>query len=227
MSGKLVKLKFESFEDITYSTRIGNFEVLFNPKAYSQKYEVAYEETQAQGTTNNVKKYHLVKPAEYGLEFTLDGTGASAPKIDVAERVAEFIRLTGELQGSTHRPPYLKVGWGTLLIKGVLKTADIDYTLFRPDGFPLRAVVKVLLSVSEDESLRVARENRSSPDLTHLITVSAGDNLPLLAHRVYGDPAWYPHLARYNQLEHFRDLKPGSQLSFPPLTTLKDIADGQ
>ena len=227
MSGNLVKMKIEGFADVACTSPTGSFTVMFNPASFSQRYEVNYKEEQAPGTTGTVKTYNLVKPQEYGFEFLLDGTGASAPKIDVARAVADFVALTGELKGETHRPNFLKLSWGTLLVKCVLKTADVTYNLFKPNGFPLRAKIKAVFSVHVDESLRVARENKSSPDLTHYRSVVQGDNLPLMTARIYGDPALYAAVARYNRMNHFRDLQPGARIQFPPLADLAPFLPGE
>jgi nucleoid-associated protein YgaU len=66
----------------------------------------------------------------------------------------------------------------------------------------------------EEESLKA---NRSSPDLSHTVEVQAGDTLPLLCHRIYKDAAYYPEVARANNIVDFRTLKPGLRLHFPPL----------
>ena len=99
-----------------------------------------------------------------------------------------------------------------------METMSTTYTLFKPSGYPLRA--KVALSfveaVSKAESELLS--NRSSPDLTHLIEVRDGDTLPLLCKSIYGDPGYYLDIARFNNLTDFRNLKPGTKLSFPPLS---------
>jgi LysM repeat protein len=66
----------------------------------------------------------------------------------------------------------------------------------------------------QEEALRA---NRSSPDLSHKVMVKAGDTLPLLCYRIYRDSSWYRDVARINNLDDFRDLKPGTRLVFPPL----------
>ena len=58
--------------------------------------------------------------------------------------------------------------------------------------------------------------NKSSPDLTHLREVGAGDTLPLMANRIYGNSADYIKVAKYNNLKAFRQLIPGQKLFFPP-----------
>lgn len=62
------------------------------------------------------------------------------------------------------------------------------------------------------------RANGNSPDMSHLVTMRAGDTLPLLCKRIYSDPAYYMEVARVNRLVNFRNLLPGSVLRFPPLS---------
>jgi nucleoid-associated protein YgaU len=89
--------------------------------------------------------------------------------------------------------------------------------LFNPDGQPIRAVAKVKFKRSMEEKKRAAKENRKSPDLTHLRKVKAGDTLPLMCYRIYGDPKYYLKVAEINGLGNFRFLKPGTALLFPPI----------
>ena len=62
-----------------------------------------------------------------------------------------------------------------------------------------------------------AESNKSSPDLTHVIEVRAGDTLPNLCNKVYNDPSYYMQVARVNNLSDFCRLVPGTRLVFPPL----------
>ena len=90
--------------------------------------------------------------------------------------------------------------------------------MFKPSGEPLRARVQlgfIGFMSKEEEALRA---NRSSPDMSHLIEVKAGDTLPTLCYRVYKDSSYYLEVARVNNMTDFRDIKPGSKLLFPPLS---------
>jgi nucleoid-associated protein YgaU len=69
-----------------------------------------------------------------------------------------------------------------------------------------------------EDNLRVARENNSSPDLTHVRMVKEGDTLPLMTYRIYGDPKYYLEVAKANKINNFRKLKTGDIIIFPPLT---------
>ena len=93
---------------------------------------------------------------------------------------------------------------------------EVDLT-FRPDGTPIRAVATVRFKSSIEEQIRAARENNSSPDLTHVRKVKAGDTLPLMCYGIYGNPAYYLQVAAANGLSDFRSLKPGTDIFFPPI----------
>jgi LysM repeat protein len=191
--------------------------VMFNPTNYNRKYEVEYQERQGQGDSGSPQVFGKIKPQEYNFEFLFDGTGTAADPVEVNDTVEKFLTVTGKHDGEIHRPRYLKISWGTLLSKCVLKSAEINYTLFKPDGKPLRAKVKAVFSENIEDTLRVAEQRDSSPDLTHLRVVQEGDTLPLMAARIYGDPAYYLQVAEFNGINHFRKLKVGQQIIFPPL----------
>ena len=60
-------------------------------------------------------------------------------------------------------------------------------------------------------------ENNSSPDLTHLVDVVDGDTLPGLCEKIWKDNSYYIKVAEHNNLNKFRQLTGGEQLTFPPI----------
>ncbi len=217
MSGELKKMTIEAYDSLDYANKVGEFALMFNPSTYQQKYEVEYEEAQGQGTTGSAQKFTRIKPQEYSFEFVFDGTGVSSEKKDVSEMIEEFLDLTARNNGDIHRPNYLQITWGNLISRCVLKSVNVTYNLFKPDGFPLRAKINASFAENIDDTLRVAEDGNTSPDLTHIRTVREGDTLPLMTARIYGDPAYYLEVARMNGLDDFRALKPGTTIRFPPL----------
>lgn len=217
MDGELKKLLIEAYKKIDYQDKVDEFEVMFNPHSYSQKYEIEYEAAQGKGTSGNTQKFGKIKPQEYSFEFIFDGTGVSYEKIDVASEIDRFLTVTGKLNGDSHRPLFLKISWGHLTSRCVLKSAQITYNLFKPDGYPLRAKVNATFAENIDDTLRAAEENKSSPDLTHYRMVQDGDTLPLMTYRIYGDVSYYFQVAQINKLTNFRKLTAGELLKFPPI----------
>lgn len=217
-NGGLTRLKIEGYRAADYSGEpAATFTVLFNPSTYSQKYEVVYHPRQGAGDTGSPQVFGKIKPQEYTFELLFDGTGTAVERVDVPAALEEFLTVAGKHDGEIHRPMYLKLSWGPLISKCVLKSADITYTLFNADGSPLRARVRAAFSENVEDTLRVAEERRSSPDLSHIHVVKAGEHLSLLADKYYGDASRYLQVAQYNQLTNFRALVPGQRLIFPPI----------
>ena len=60
-------------------------------------------------------------------------------------------------------------------------------------------------------------KDNQSPDLTHMITVKAGDTLPMLCASIYGNRQMHHEVAKINNLISFRHIEPGTELIFPPI----------
>jgi len=216
--GTLEKLLIKAYEQPDYTGQpIDQFAAYINPNEITLSYEMEYDSAQESGTTNSRMNFKKANPGDMNLAFFIDGTGANGIQVDVQNEVEKFQRVTG-YNGRIHRPNYLKVVWGTLQVKRcVLKSASIAYKLFKPSGIPLRAVITAVFSDNSDDRTRQAMAQDQSPDLTHVRVVKAGDNLPLMCFRIYGDPRYYLEVARVNKIDDFRRLMPGTTVFFPPL----------
>jgi len=222
-TGKLEKMKITSFSapEMRSSDKLEEFEVYINPENYSQEYRIDYNTDQGDGTSSGSLKFTRMPPQEMSFDFLFDRTGA-LPDSPVQLRGVmpdiEFLKkMTYDFNGDIHRPPYLFITWGELEFKCVLAGLNIQYKLFRPDGTPIRAVVRGTFKQFKDEELRNLEENANSPDLTHIRLVKSGDTLPLMANRIYGDSKYYMDVARVNKLNSIHRLEPGQELIFPPL----------
>ncbi|MBC7849560.1 MAG: LysM peptidoglycan-binding domain-containing protein, partial [Chitinophagaceae bacterium] len=136
--------------------------------------------------------------------------------LSVTDQLEIFRHSILQYQGDIHRPYYLKIHWGTLLFKGVLTSMDIEFRLFSPDGSPLRAIAKCAFKGSVDENLRLAIENRMSPDITHKRFIKSSDRLPLLVQNIYNEQRHYVDVARFNKLDGFRKIDDGTEIKLPP-----------
>lgn len=216
-SGALERLQILAFKKPDFTDQVGTFEAFVNPSEITLAYEIQYDTAAGAGTTGSRMDFNKVKAADLTLSFFFDGTGANGRVIDVQGKVEEFQTVTG-YDGEIHRTRYLKIGWGTVQVRRcVLKSASIAYKLFKPDGTPLRAVINATFTDATDDQTRVARQQDSSPDLTHVRVLRAGDTLPALCNQIYGDPHHYLVVARANGFDGFRDLPPGTRVRFPPL----------
>jgi hypothetical protein len=226
-SGKLEKMLILAFSDSKTAESGGKseaddyVEALINPESYTQSYKLKFSKSgQGQGTSGQQLKYEYSEPGEMSFEFLFDNTGIidDNPRDSVADDVLEFRKVLTEYKGDSHEPRHFKLVWGqNSIFKGRVTSLDITYKLFKPDGTPLRATAKVTFKSSIEEEKRAATEDKQSADLTHIRKVKAGDTLPLMCYRIYGDSKYYLDVAAANGLDDFRSLVPGTELCFPPI----------
>lgn len=131
----------------------------------------------------------------------------------VQQRVEQFLNTCYRVVEKLHRPNKLHIHWGIIDFFGWLQSVQIHYTLFDQKGIPLRAELECQFIGATDQGM----VQLSSPDLTHVREVRAGDTLPLLAKEIYGSSRYYLLIADANGLDDFRNLQPGTVLHFPPL----------
>jgi len=228
----LQKMMIIPFTDPEYSKpAFAPYRALVNPETYTYKYKTEYCETQGPGSSGAALKFSKMLPQEFNFDFLFDGTGVVTSLADGSAIIPDEIsRLTGvtlqlekfkmtvlEFKGDTHRPHYLMLLWGTLIFKGVLTAMDIEYRLFGPDGTPLRAIAKCSFKGSVADTQRLLQENLMSPDVTHTRTFRSSDKLPLMTENIYTDQRYYIDVAQTNNLDSFRNIEPGTIVSFLPL----------
>ncbi|MCB1947902.1 hypothetical protein [Nitrosomonas sp.] len=198
------------------------FEAMINPSGYEHTLSLRYAKNKVLGQPGTETKYDVSHPEKIVLkELVFDGTGvvrsSDNQPVSVKNQIELLRNVVYTYDGSKHEAPIVQLKWGSFLFYGRVESLKFDYTLFKPSGVPLRAKV-TLTFVEYQSSEEIAKEaDNQSPDLTHQVEVKAGDTLPLLCYRIYQDSAYYQEVARVNDLTHFRDLKPGMLLRFPPL----------
>lgn len=135
----------------------------------------------------------------------------------VEKEVEEFKKLLMSYNGTTHQTSFLRLLWGGYSLDCRLKSMEVEYSLFRKDGRPIRAKVKCGFKGTIDYKLMVAKENKSSPDLTHQRVVKMNDKLALLSEDIYQNNNYYIDVAKNNKLLSFRQLQLGEKIIFPPI----------
>ena len=221
-------------------TEVDRFDAQFCPGTYTQKYVNVFEGVESIGINISLpsSRYAFSMPSELSFKLILDsedppgtlGDAIPSPGIDnplggdgeggVSEMVSQFLAVCYDYDGEIHQPRFLRVEWATLSAACRLQSVDIQYTMFTRDGTPSRAELDVVFIGDVSEEIRVRRENRQSPDLSKRRVVTVGDTLPLIAQEAYGSASYYLDLARFNKLNHFRELKPGTEINIPSLNEL-------
>lgn len=192
--------------------------VKINPASYTHNHQVKYNNSTAQGSPGTTLKFQGIPPETISFDIYFDASGAvDQDVVDVKDQLDEFKAVCFMYNGTIHEPNYLVLSWGSLVFKCKLTSLDISYTLFKPDGSPLRAKASVKFEEALDSSVIAAEAGEESPDLTHLILVKQGDTLPLICKKAYGDASYYMEVAKHNKLVNYRNLIPGTELYLPPI----------
>lgn len=219
--GQLTKLIFIPCKDASCKeedTAVGSYTVMFNPNTIAVKLQVDRDGTQADGETSAPMIFKRIKPQNYSFEFIIDGTGSDGKvKKEVPQDVEKFLKVIYNYQGTAHQPNYLKILYGSVLLKCVLKTVDITYNLFTPNAKPLRAKINATFTSCLDQELSEMINNKNSPDMTHVRKLKRSDKLAGMANTIYKNNLFFLEVARANNFDTFRSLPEGTEIYFPPI----------
>jgi hypothetical protein len=221
MSSGLELMKITGYTDENFQNSFNSspYTVMINPESLKWDRSIEYNEKQSPDSSSASQKYKSTPSETISFDIVIDCVGiVDSSRIDLNAEIEHLESVVYTYNGTIHRPNFVKVSWGKdLIFKGVLKSFDTSYSLFRPDGSPLRAKVSLSFSeyISPDQVAKTDQDE--SPDITHLITVVDGDTLPGLCEKVWNDNSYYIQVAQYNGLNKFRNLQGVAELLFPPI----------
>jgi hypothetical protein len=187
------------------------FEVMLNPSGYTVSRTVQL--------TRDAKTNGRQCEALTLEELVLDGTGVvRAPggtPLSVQEQLAKLQAvMTVEPVGGKVVRPVVEVVWGTLYFIGRVENVKTRYTLFAPDGTPLRARVSLTLAEFEGADKSKWQPPRARGMIRQL-PVEAEVRLPELCFQVYQSTAMLESVARHNGLTSFRNVPAGTRIICP------------
>lgn len=217
-SGKLTKMKLVAYKKPDFSDKVGEYDVLVNPDKYNDKSELKYSTNSSPlGVSAETVKFRGAGSKTFNMDFFFDSTGVLSDE-PVDDQIEHLKDLIYSYNGDIHEPNYVKILWGTQsLFEGRLKEWDILYSMMDLNGTPLRAEIKAIFIGSVSAKKKALEEGKNSSDLTHIRTVRAGDTLPAMCFKIYGDSNYYIQVAEFNALDNIRVIRTGDQLVFPPL----------
>lgn len=161
------------------------------------------------------------------FDTTLDLSGPDDIAVEAGDDVrkyTEFLIALMEIDPDTLdqdsepvRPPYCQFRWGDepYFEKGIITQVSVNYTMFLPNGTPVRAMASVMF---EEISIPEKGQNPTSrSEARKMWVVEESQTLDWIAYREYGDPAMWRHIAETNGLDNPLDIRPGQVLKLVPL----------
>lgn len=195
--------------------------VLFNPTEYSVDRSVTYADQSIPGFSNPLTQFVSGDAETLTMDLFFD---TSEEGTDVRDHLAPFEELL-VVDGDLHAPPVCRFAWGSFVdFTCVLQKATRQFTMFLPDGMPVRARANVTFKRYVPPAFEREKTPRKSADKTTVWTVKEGDSLWSIAAAEYGDPRWWRVVARANAVVNPRALRPGTELVVPPLEEADEAA---
>jgi len=221
--GELIKMQIIAFNNGEFNHAIKNrtIKLQINPTSLKYSIGISYSKDKAVGKSNAEINYERSNNSTLNFDFIFDDTGIipTPKKQSLVEMINHLEETVCNINSETHEPNYLQISWGSFLFKGRMSTLSYDYSLFRPDGSPLRVKVSMAVEGYMNKLKESKTVCRNSSDLSRMVTLNAGENISLLCKQIYGDSSYCLDIADYNNLADFRNVQIGTQLMFPPLSS--------
>lgn len=198
-------------------------ECKFRPKEYTFQKQNQWNQGRATGHNAPRMEFSGGNPMTLQMELFFD---TYEQRQDVRRQYTDKLAKLMMVADSTRdtrtrkaRPPKCEFRWGNMWsFIAVVTSMTQKYTLFLPDGTPVRATVNVTFMQIEEEG-NYPGQNPTSGGTpgNKMRVVKEGDTIDWIAHAEYGDPARWRHIADANNLSNPMDLPPGQVLAIPPL----------
>lgn len=226
-----------TFQKVSASGVLGAaIPVSFNPTEYTLNKAAQIAEVGIPGLDSPILQFVRGQAESLSLDLFFDTTesGMDDSAISVTTLTDAFYQLV-KIDGQTHAPPVCFFSWGDVFpgqraytsigsdngsqqrhgFKCVVESVRQRFTLFSPQGVPLRATLTVSLKEYKTLAEQIAEINKRSADHTKAHVVQSGETLSQIASDAYGDPAQWRAIANENRLDDPLNLAPGRILAIP------------
>ena len=196
--------------------------VQFNPSEYTLQKGAQIAEIAIPGIDSPILQFVRGQNEKLTLELFFDTTQAGmgeSPVQDVRDLTTPVYQLV-KIQGNTHAPPRIRFVWGRgLSFRAIVESISQKFTLFNPQGIPLRATLSVTFREYKTLEEQLAELNLQSSDHSKERIVQLKDTLSRIAFDEYGDSSKWRFIAEANPegAPNPRRLKPGTRLLVPAL----------
>ncbi|MFZ5981104.1 MAG: CIS tube protein [Candidatus Zixiibacteriota bacterium] len=202
---------------------------LFNPAEFTVEKSNEFSEVNVPGLPSSILQFVKGGARTITMDLFFDTYEQGTDVRQYTDRItgwdagAMFSKLQGgkkglmDLDSDLHAPPVCLFVWGSFVFQCIIERVSKRFTMFLPEGVPVRATLNVTLKEYRDYESQVKEVAYQSADRTKRWTVKQGDSLWLIAAKVYGDAALWRPIAGANGIENPRLLSAGRELTIPPL----------
>lgn len=226
----ITKAKFERLGSTTTSV-----DVSFNPNELTFNKGVQLAEIAIPGLDSPIIQFVRGQSETLTVDLFFDSTdegGMGSGAVPVTVHTDQFYQLI-KIDRVTHAPPVCRFVWGSGLpgsnmtgnsstqargsFKCVVESVRQKFSLFSPEGVPLRATLSLSLKEYKTLEQQVIEIGKESADHTHAHVVQRGDTVTRIATAAYDDPAPWRAIALHNDIDDPLELELGTILEVPAL----------
>lgn len=186
----------------------------FNPTEYQLQKGNAFQEIAIPGLETPPIQFIRGNSEKLSVEVLADTSDSLEDvRVKYVDRVRNLLKIDPEL----HAPPIVAFTWDRQIFRGVLESLQVTFTLFSPEGVPLRAKLSLAFKEYRTVEEQAKERRKASPDFDKSYVVREGDTLAGLSATAYKDPSLWREIARRNDIRDPRRLVPGTVLTIPRL----------
>ncbi|NTU41450.1 MAG: LysM peptidoglycan-binding domain-containing protein [Nitrospirales bacterium] len=199
----------------------------FNPKELSVEKSNQFAEVNIPGLSSPVHQFVRGNARSVTMDLFFDTYEAGTDVRLFTDRItgwdagSMFSNLPGfakglmDIDSELHAPPVCLFIWGAFVFQCIIERVSKRFTMFLPEGIPVRATLSVTLKEYREVDIQVRELDLHSPDVTKRWTVKQGDSLWSIAAKEFGDPADWNLIAEANGIDNPRMISPGMELVIP------------
>jgi Contractile injection system tube protein len=215
---------------------IQKYEVMFNPKEFSLEKNLQHGEINIPGLDAPLQQFVRGQAEKLSVELFFDTTenGMGKDASPVTVHTDKIYRLA-KIESSSHAPPVVTFRWGKGFpgsslyesessdnqsrnsFVGVVESVRQQFTLFSPEGVPLRATVNLVLKEYRTLEEQLIQLRLNSPDRTHSHPLKDAETLSNLSGKYYGNCKRWRFIARENDITDPRRLNAGRIITVPSI----------
>lgn len=191
----------------------------FNPKEITVSKSSQWTRSPNKGAQDASRPEFVgTNPRTLTMDLLFEGwEGGSGDVSGDVEKLFEWTNPTAEsVNNNKPQPPLVVLHWGQKSYFEVyVKQVNVNYTLFDPQGAPIRAVAKCTL---EETPMSAEGQNPTSGGRpgTRTHVVVQGESLQSIAHQEYRQATRWRAIALANGIDDPFRLRPGTSLLVPP-----------
>jgi nucleoid-associated protein YgaU len=223
----------QAFLVVNWSDQIEFIAVQFNPTEISFNKGVQIAEIAIPGLDSPLLQFVRGQDETITMDLFFDttenGMGVGAKSVTaLTDQIYSLVKI----DPNRHAPPICTFLWNSKFpgcdissslgnqkrseFQCLVESVRHKYTLFSPEGVPLRATVSVTLREYKTIDDQFAQLNLNSPDRTQVHILQQGETLSSVAGEHYDRPGNWRLIAQASGVEDPRRIDPGMFLTVPP-----------